>query len=432
MSKIAFVLLCVILFNGQVTPPASTADENQVKRLLVIYTGGESIDWNADGSRILTSSLDGVRLWDAETLEELYSLKPGGGVNQVRFSPAGDRFLTWTGAAIRTWDTETGRLLGTLERRSFPGFQHAFWHGDQIIDLLGGTINLWDGIAPENRAGFLVPGENFNSWPGNAAWNHAQTHFLTWNGVADETIPMVRMWQVADDFEDARQILAFEHGGDADTWIDGAAWSPDQTMIASWSQDSVKLWDANNGAPLHTVNADTYVTDARWSPNSRYILVEDIGENEMRVWDVQTGEEVLTIPGTDAIWDTTGERLLTGRVHPELLAVPSGEKLTEFPSDFGLGYGLWNADGVRLLVETAFGVQVWIIPPQDRCVVHALSPANLRPEPRIDAERADVLHPHRLATVTDKATDADGIIWWKLDNNLWVRSDVVEETGRCF
>lgn len=438
MSKFIALLLSAILFNSQVTPPPPTpdlsADENRVKRLLVIYTdvGGMNLDWNADGSLILTGARDTLRLWDAETLEEIYSLKNGAVLYGVEFNADGERFLTWSGSSIRIWDTLTGSLLGTLSIDSFPGFRGVMWRGDQILNWLGGTINLWDGLSPENNAGFLVPGENFNSWPGNALWNHAQTHFLTWNNVVDESVPMVRMWRVADDFEDAAQILAFEHGSiNNDESIDGAAWSPDETMIVSWSQSWAKVWDASNGALLHTLNTDSYLTDARWSPNSRYILVEDIRENQARIWDVTNGEEVLTIPGT-AMWDTTGDRLLVGRQTVELLAVPTGDKLAEFGPDLGLGTAQWNPDGVRLLVNTAFGVQVWIIPPQDRCVVHALAPANLRPEPRTDANRADILPPRRLAFVIDQKLDADNFIWWQLDNELWVRSDVVEETGRCF
>jgi hypothetical protein len=37
-----------------------------------------------------------------------------------------------------------------------------------------------------------------------------------------------------------------------------------------------------------------------------------------------------------------------------------------------------------------------------------------------------------MALVTDQTLDADNFVWWQLDNELWVRSDVVEETGRCF
>ncbi|MEO8612278.1 MAG: hypothetical protein ABI690_30565 [Chloroflexota bacterium] len=430
MSKLIAFIVFAAIFNIQVTL-SPTSDENQVKRLLTIYTpaDGTNIDQNADGSLILTGERDTIRLWDATTLEEIYNRKHGQRLDGVLFNAAGDRFITWSNEIVHTWDTATGRLLGTLSIDSNVGYRGAMWHGDQVIDVLGGTINLWDGASPENNHGFLVVGENFNSYPGNAAWDHAQTHFLTWNA-AGETVPMVRMWQVADDFESASQTIAFEHGGD--TSIYGAAWSPDETMIVSWSQDRVNIWDATNGALLHTVNMDSYLTHTYWSPNSRYVLVEDIREQEMRVWDAQTGEEVLTIPGTDAMWDTTGDRLLVGRVHPELVAVPSGESLAEFPSNFGLGYGRWNADGVRLLVISRASVQVWIIPPQDRCVVYALSSANLRPEPRADSNRSDILPPQRLATVIDHTIDADDFVWWQLENKLWVRSDVVEETGKCF
>ncbi|MBZ0287512.1 MAG: hypothetical protein K8I30_07850, partial [Anaerolineae bacterium] len=341
MLKIFVAVLFTVLLNARISPTTTPlTDENQVKRLLILYTpvDGLNLDWNADGSLILAGARDTLRLWDAETLEERYNRKHEPRMSGVEFNSGGDRFLTWSNETLRTWDTATGRLLGTLTLQN-SHFRGVMWHGDQIINWVGGTINRWDGVSPENNHGFLVPGENFNSWPGNVGWNRAHTHFLTWNSSVD-SVPMVRMWQVADDFEDAAQILAFEHGGDADTSIRGAAWSPDETMIASWSEDWVKVWDAHNGALLQTVNADSYLTDARWSPNSRHVLVEDIREKKARVWDVQTGEEVLTIPG-DAMWDTTGERLLVGRVHPALLAVPSGEPLAEFPSDMGLGVGLW-------------------------------------------------------------------------------------------
>src|SRR5690606_16539488 len=128
-------------------------------------------------------------------------------------------------------------------------------------------------------------------------------------------------------------------------------------------------------------------------------------------------------------WDTTGERLLVGRQNISLIEVATGVKLTEFGPRLGLGYGLWNPDGVRLLVETAFGVQVWIIPSQTQCVLHALAPTNLRAEPSTNAASMDVLPIRRMVSVVDQIRGPDDLIWWQIDSGLWVRSDVVEETG---
>lgn len=428
------VLFSVVLFfsPAAAAPALKVSSESQVKRLLIIYTPGMAMDWTADGKLLLTVNFGTIRLWNAETLEERYNVKHGEVLNGILFNDSGDQFLSWSNSMIRTWDTATGTLLGTLAFDTNVNFRGVMWHGDQIIDWLGGTINLWDGISPDQTAGFLVPGENFSSYPGNASWNQDQTQFLSWGGLDDAGEPVVRMWKIADDFEDATEVIAFPHGKDpiAENPINGAAWSPDETMVASWSPDRVMIWDAATGELLNAVNRDSYVTNARWSPDSRYLLVEDIRENEARIWDVNTGLEAMTIPGTDAMWDTTGKRVIAGRTQPELLAVPSGAKLGEFASDMGLGYGIWNPDGIRLLVETGAGVQVWIIPPQESCVVHALSPANVRADPLMDAERIGTLPPHRIATVRDNAEDDDQVMWWQVESG-WVRSDIVEETGDC-
>jgi WD40 repeat protein len=375
----------------------------------------------------LTSERGIVRMWDAQTLEQRYFVRHGPNVSSIEFNASGDRFFTLSNSELRLWEAETGRLMGrlTLSRSSFKG---AVWRGNHIFNWYGAVVGLWDGSAPENVAAVCVCDDSFLPHRASVSWNAERTRFLTWNAAGVE-IPVVRVWAVEGQFDDVSLLLTLPHD---DERIDGAAWSSDETMIASWSQNRVNIWDVETGALRHEVNTGSYVTEARWSPNSRYLLVTDIREQTARVWDARTGEEVLTIaPGTDAMWDTTGERLLAGRQTLLLLDVPSGETLAEFGSSLGFGYGLWNPDGVRMLVESAFGVQVWLIPPPDRCVVHALAPANLRAEPDTDSPRVDVLLPRQLIAVSGQAVDADSFIWWQLENSLWVRSDVVEETGRC-
>jgi WD40 repeat protein len=427
---LALVVLAVTL-NSQIAPtliPAPPSDENRVKRLLIIYTGAMDMDWNSTGTRIATGTFELVRMWDGETLEQRYFVRHNGILNGIDFNDSGDRFLTWSYSEIRVWDTETGDLLGSLTAPSNVEFKGVIWNENRILYLLGATIGLWDGNSPQSTSSVYVPGESFLPHHAGVSWNLARTRFLTWNEV-DAQPQVVRVWTVVGELDDITQDMTLPHD---DVWIDGAEWSPDETMIVSWSQNMVKVWDAATAELLHVLNADSYVTTARWSPNSRYILVEDIRENAIRVWNARAGEEVLILPGTDAMWDTTGERLLVGRQDIALVDVATGDTLVEFGSSLGLGYGIWNPDGVRLLVETAFGVQVWIIPPRDRCVVHTLAPTNLRAEPRTASDRVDVLLLRQLALVSNQTIGADDFIWWQLESGLWVRSDVVIETGRCF
>ncbi|NLX08881.1 MAG: WD40 repeat domain-containing protein [Chloroflexi bacterium] len=462
--------------NGLLARPGTAgaqSDENEAKRLFILYTHAASMDWNAAGTLIATaaSPLSTVRVWDVETLEQRYFVRHGSQVSGILFNPAGDRFLTWSSQEIHLWEAETGRLLGTLA----GGAAEVGWRGDRVLYRRGAVVGLWDGVSPESLATFFVPGEEFGDFHAGVSWNPEQTHFLTWNAVEADS-PIVRVWAVAGELDTITQVMTLLH---ADDWIDGAAWSPDGALILSWSKNMVQIWDAAaitqiaalsptptpvktatatptpgatpmppravmatvvptpdmtptpSGEPLHVLNTGGYVTSAEWSPNARYVLVEDIHTWRFRVWDARTGDEVLAVPTLAAQWDTTGDRLLAGRQTVELLDVATGEKLADFGPSLGLGTALWNPDGVRLLVDTAFGVQVWIIPPKDQCVIHALAPTNVRAGPSLDAGRVDVLPPRRIAYVTGQALGTDGFIWWQVADDLWVRSDVVEETGRC-
>lgn len=421
------LLLLVVMFTALSGHGIQAENHTEVKRLWTLYTPASDLAWNDSGTVIVTASMNTIRVWDGETLQQRYFVRHSQVLNGIAFNPDGERFLTWSNAEIRVWETATGRLLGQLQAPSNSRFKGVVWHDSGILNWFGAVIGLWDGSALENATSFLVPDDSFLPHHASVSWNRARTRFLTWNA-ASVDIPVVRVWAVSGALDSITQIMTLPH---EDERIDGAAWSPDETRIASWSQRRVNIWDAQTAALLHVLNTDSYVTDARWSPNSRYLLVEDIRASAARIWDAHTGEEILTLPVTDALWDTTGDRLLVGRQRIRLLDVTTGADLAAFPADFRIGFALWNPDGIRLLVRSASGLQVWIIPPVDQCVVHALAPVNLRTEPRINAPRVEVLQPRRLMPVIAHAADDTGAVWWQLGPDRWVRSDIVEASGRC-
>ncbi len=65
------------------------------------------------------------------------------------------------------------------------------------------------------------------------------------------------------------------------------------------------------------------------------------------------------------------------------------------------------------------------------CTVTTATSANQRSGPGTDFELAGTLAGGASAAVDGQATGADGFVWWRLGEGVWVRSDVVNATGNC-
>lgn len=65
------------------------------------------------------------------------------------------------------------------------------------------------------------------------------------------------------------------------------------------------------------------------------------------------------------------------------------------------------------------------------CLVNSDNGANLRSGPGTDFSRAGQLPAIQLQSVIGQTTGAGGFVWWQLEDDSWVRSDVVEEVGDC-
>lgn len=65
------------------------------------------------------------------------------------------------------------------------------------------------------------------------------------------------------------------------------------------------------------------------------------------------------------------------------------------------------------------------------CTVVADSDVNLRWEPSTGRDRAAVLQAGVRVPINAQITGDDGYLWWRVDDERWVRSDVVRESGPC-
>jgi eukaryotic-like serine/threonine-protein kinase len=74
--------------------------------------------------------------------------------------------------------------------------------------------------------------------------------------------------------------------------------SPDGKRLVSGGLDNtVKVWDAQTGQEILTIKSHTdAVSSVAFSPDGKR-LVSGSWDNTLKVWDAQTGQETLTLKG---------------------------------------------------------------------------------------------------------------------------------------
>jgi serine/threonine protein kinase/sugar lactone lactonase YvrE len=94
--------------------------------------------------------------------------------------------------------------------------------------------------------------------------------------------------------------------------------SPDGKRLASASRDqTVKVWDAQTGREILTLEGHTsWVESVCFSPDGKR-LASASGDETVKVWDAQTGQEVLTLQGhsrsvSSVCFSPDGKRLASG------------------------------------------------------------------------------------------------------------------------
>ena len=239
-----------------------------------------SIAYSPDGKRIVSSDFDNaVKVWDAQTGEELQTFAHTDSVYGVSFSPDGKTVASASrDGKAKLWNAETGEEI------------QQFIHSGQVMSVdyhpngktiatgsRNGTVMLWD-----TESGLPLSRLTHSQVLSSVSFSPDGKHLAA--GGRD----MVRLWNT----ETNDELEQFEHS----LITFAVAYSPDGKSVASGSsENTIKLWDVKTGKERKTLAGHTKsVCGLAFSPNGKKVA-SGSPDGTIRLWDAQTGHLLQTI-----------------------------------------------------------------------------------------------------------------------------------------
>ena len=299
------------------------------------------ISWSPDGKQLVSGSgaLDlntvvdaSARVWDAEIGELVHELNTyTSGVVNAAWSPDGSWIFAGNLEYVDVFDAQTWDV-------SF--FASAFnpqWSPDSQEILVGN-------LGSNQAAIYDTDGNQITALSGHSAgvigvgWSPDGIQVAT--ASLDGT---VRMWNVKKE----GALLTF-----ADDYYSRPLWTPDgnAVWVTSYNNDSMHLWDVQTGTNL--MNGPTHTLDVAAGDNPRYVTYDSEGLYQLKVVNAQN-EVTATFtdhqsPLMGALWSPDGREIASGSQDDTLFIwnAETGQKRLQLP-----GYAArWSPDGKRLAI----------------------------------------------------------------------------------
>lgn len=144
--------LLFLLFISTIPFSASLLGQYSLK-----MRGGDPVAFSPDGKRFGSYSEDGsLKVWDAQTGQELLTFQAGGVTNLV-FSPDGRRLASTSGAGpaslgeVKLWDARTGQELLTFKDGGMGSSVAFSPDGHRLASSSNGTVKIYDATPPPDK-----------------------------------------------------------------------------------------------------------------------------------------------------------------------------------------------------------------------------------------------------------------------------------------
>jgi WD40 repeat protein/serine/threonine protein kinase len=290
---------------------ASLWDAASLKRMQWFQEGHEFLAsaavFFADGSRLATGAGDGtVRVWDVATGSEIVRLDDTGRTGAVDVSHEGKLIATGRrgGGNVQIWDAATGERLAAHSGHQADVTAVRFSPDGQLLATGddNGHCRLWrrDGATGKWVDGAALEGHSRTITA--LAFVNGGATLVTASG--DDTCGQ---WDVVTGRE--RTELVLKHP----TWVSDMVASRDGRLALTSCEDGkVRLWSLTDARELRTFatrDDKSAFTSIDLSADGRFAAAACAAEGTIRVWDLNSGEEVTVGDGgATRAWLEAGKR----------------------------------------------------------------------------------------------------------------------------
>ena len=148
--------------------------------------------------------------------------------------------------------------------------------------------------------------------------------------------------------------------------IRGTSWNADETQLLAWFEDgTARIWDAQTGEEILALRHDNVVLGALWNADETQILSWS-EDGTARTWDAQTGEEILSLRHDNAVlgalWNADETQILSWSEDGTVRTwdAQTGKEILSLRHDNAVLGALWNADETQILSWSEGGtVRIW-------------------------------------------------------------------------